>query len=254
MANRPTAQTFNNDVSLLWLLKDAKTVYRSVLAQAEADSSDSGLATMANSLGYWNALKAEIIDTADQIESQIVALSNTLSEKYVYSKTEEGSRVIEDLLGEYVTTSTYEAQYNQIATTIVDPAIGSYREEIQGQIIRGFVPNPDYDSGQPVGPNNPDYLYGIVIATQTNIVANSTKEYENNNYYEVNTQVKPTFGFYTSQGWSFWIKGNRVGWYDSNDGRLHTNKQEVVDNIKLGNWMISHSGGFGIKYLGELGG
>ncbi len=241
MANKPTAQTFNNDVSLLWLLKNAKTVYRSVLAQAEADSSDSGLATMANSLGYWNALKGEIVDTANKIDKKITALSDSIAEKYVYTKSEDGSHVIEDLLGEYVTTSTYEAQYNKIATTIVSPAIGEYREEIQGQNIRGLVPDPE---------NLCAPLYGVVIATQTTIVANSTETHENNTYYEVDMQLYPTFGFYTSEGWSFWIGGERVGWYNSNDGRLHTTKQEVVEDIKLGDWLISHSGGFGIKYLG----
>ena len=65
--NRPTAQTFGNDVSLLWLLKNSKTVYRSVLAAAEADTSGGGLTTAEQAMSDYAELQSLVLETANTL-------------------------------------------------------------------------------------------------------------------------------------------------------------------------------------------
>ena len=67
-------------------------------------------------------------------------------------------------------------------------------------------------------------------------------------YYELSPGQ--TLGLYTSTGWQFWVNGRKVGWFDSADGMLHTVSQVVEEEIRIGDWVISAVGGYGIKYTG----
>lgn len=238
MANRPTAQTFSNDVSLLWLLKNSKTVYRSILAQAKQDKSTAGLATN----GGVEAAAADlrnIILSEGQINGMLDSLATTL----------RGELVAQSEFGTYkesVTTDINANARNITQTSELLKTVNSrelnYEQKINGQIIRGYVTDPSDPT---------KYIYGIVISTQVNTTGYQMTGDDNNTYEQIDIQSTPTFGFYTSEGWQFWIGGNRVGWYNSTDGRLHVGMQEVEGNSKMGNWLIEQdSSGFGIKYIG----
>lgn len=242
MANRPTAQTFSNDVSLLWLLKNSKTIYRSILAQAKQDTSTAGLATNGGVEASAASLR-EIILTEGEIEGMMEALEIELRGELV-SQSEYGE-FAQTANAAIIANAESITQTNTLAESIKTDQL-DFEKTVNGQIIRGFVANPDY----PAKSSDP-YLYGIVISTQVNTTGASTTGPDNNTYEAIDTQSTPTFGFYTSQGWQFWVGGNRVGWYNSSDGRLHVGMQEVEGNSKMGNWLIEQdSTGFGIKYIG----
>ena len=163
MANRPTAQTFNNDVSLLWLMKNTKTVYRSILAMAEADTSGEGLSTDQSVLATWNSVKSGFDAELTQI---INDLETDIRETYATSIDLEDYKAT--VTGTYATNAALNAQYNEIQqdiTTSVNGGIATLSETLRGQIVRGFLQNPDYG----VVAGAPQYLYGIMISTQNSL-------------------------------------------------------------------------------------
>ncbi len=112
-----------------------------------------------------------------------------------------------------------------------------YETEISGQIRRGFLEDPD--THQTV----------LGIAISQNLVFTGQELTDGaQTYFELSPGQ--TLGLYTSTGWQFWVNGRKVGWFDSSDGMLHTVSQVVENEIRLGDWSMSRTGGFGIKYLG----
>lgn len=115
--------------------------------------------------------------------------------------------------------------------------IAAYRTEISGQIRRGYLEDPD--SHQTV--------LGIAISQQLQFTGQELTD-GGWSYYELSPGQ--TLGLYTSTGWQFWVNGRKVGWFDSADGMLHTVSQVVEEEIRIGDWVISAVGGYGIKYTG----
>ena len=249
MANKPTAQTFGNDVSLLWLLKDAKTVYRSVLAQAKADESGTGLSTTQSALATWDEIRRNIADQAETTTKTFEEFREEIAGEY--ATTSDVGDVREWVIANYVATPTLETLTQEI-NTLISTSEASFASFMRGQIARGWVNNPRYD---PSDPDSKQLLYGIVISSQVSINAESTQTDDKGNvYYEIDLNANPSFGFYTSEGWQFWIGGEQAGWYDSKTDRLHTGSQEVEGDTIVGEtdkWLITDSNGFGIKYIGE---
>ena len=115
--------------------------------------------------------------------------------------------------------------------------LAAYRTEIDGQIRRGYLEDPD--SHQTV--------LGIAIAQPLHFTGREMTD-GGWSYYEL--APGQTLGLYTSTGWQFWVNGRRVGWFDSADGMLHTISQTIEQELRMGDWTLSAPGGLGIKYLG----
>jgi hypothetical protein len=113
----------------------------------------------------------------------------------------------------------------------------AYTTQIQGQIRRGFLEDPD--SHQTV--------LGIAIAQNLLFTG---RELTDGGWTYFELSPGQTLGLYTSTGWQFWVNGRKLGWFSSADGMLHTVRQVVEEEVRLGDWSLRHVGGFGIKYVG----
>ena len=115
--------------------------------------------------------------------------------------------------------------------------LAAYVTEISGQIRRGFIEDPDTHQT----------VLGIAISQQLQFTG---QEMTDGGWVYYELSPGQTLGLYTSTGWQFWVNGRKVGWFDSSDGMLHTVSQVVEQDIHIGSWAITASGGFGIKYMG----
>ena len=113
----------------------------------------------------------------------------------------------------------------------------AYETEISGQIRRGFLEDPDTHQT----------VLGIAISQNLQFTG---QELTDGGWTYFELAPGQTLGLYTSTGWQFWVNGRKVGWFSSHDGMLHTVSQVVEEEIRLGDWSMSHTGGFGIRYLG----
>lgn len=118
--------------------------------------------------------------------------------------------------------------------------IQSYITEIDGEIRRGLVEDPE------TGEN----VTGIAISQNLQFTGEVSRGEDGRSYYRLASGQ--TFGLYTSTGWQFWINGYKRGWYDSVDGMLHVANIVVENALSLGGtWRIVNENGLGIKYTGE---
>ena len=116
-------------------------------------------------------------------------------------------------------------------------ALAAYETEISGQIRRGFLEDPE--SHQTV--------LGIAISQNLQFTG---REMTDGGWTYFELSPGQALGLYTSTGWQFWVNGRKVGWFSSSDGMLHTVSQVVEEELRLGDWSLNHTGGFGIKYVG----
>lgn len=133
-------------------------------------------------------------------------------------------------------------EHSQRVTSIVNDLI-NYKEIINGEIRRGYLTDPDDGST----------VFGIAISSSLSFTgAERTNANDPNDkaiYYELNEGQ--TLGMYTSTGWSFWIDGKKVGWFDSKKKELNTPSQTIKKDLTLNKWLLQDPGtGFGIKYVG----
>ena len=186
-------------------------------------------------------LRALIVKTAAQAERHIESLRAVLHEDYlalsdfgVYREEIEGSfeatarGVVEsyDFLGEI------EAVAGRLGGT------ESALEAIRGEIRRGLITDPETG----------ETALGIAIAETLRFTGNETTQ-AGLTYYEL--APGQTLGLYTSTGWQFWLNGSKRGWFDSRDGMLHVANLAVENSLRLGgDWLITTSGGFGLRYVG----
>jgi hypothetical protein len=109
---------------------------------------------------------------------------------------------------------------------------------IRGEIRRGLITDPE--SGETA--------MGIAISEELSFTGVEHTE-AGLTYYELTPGQ--TLGLYTATGWQFWINGSKRGWFDSRDGMLHVANLAVETSLMLGGgWLITASGGFGIRYMG----
>lgn len=111
-------------------------------------------------------------------------------------------------------------------------------EQLHGEIRRGFLTDPETG----------EYIFGIAVAEKLNFGA-ATQEKGGLQYYEL--AGNQTFGLYTAKGWQFWIDGQKVGWFASNDSSLHAARLITESSLQLGDgWEMTATGGLGIRYIG----
>lgn len=141
-----------NDVSLLWLLKNSKTVYRAVLAAAQDDNSGTGLTTAERVLQDYAELKSLVFDTADTLTGVL--------EEYVAEAT--AHLVAESEYGEFRQDAYSQIAFNAHGITetntkveTLENAQAEYALLVNGQIRRGFIEFPE-NSGQ--------FVYGIAVS------------------------------------------------------------------------------------------
>lgn len=113
----------------------------------------------------------------------------------------------------------------------------AYATELSGQIRRGFLEDPDTHLTQ----------LGIAISQQLQFTG---QELTDGGWVYYELAPGQTLGLYTSTGWQFWVNGRKVGWFDSGDGMLHTVRQVVEEELRLGGWILEAGGGLGIKCFG----
>lgn len=196
-------------------------------------------------------LRALIVKTADDVIA------------YADSKVEEYNSL-------YVAQSTFGNFTETIQSTIETTARGvvesydydtaietananysnvlNYLEEIDGEIKRGIVLDPDTNQ----------YVTGIAISQNMRFTGQECGASDANNpgdghtYYYV--EANQTFGLYTSTGWQFWIDGHKKGWFSSLDSMLHVSQIVVEQELKIGDsWKLTAApdgSEFEITYVG----
>lgn len=181
-------------------------------------------------------LRSLIIKTADTVQQSIDQI-NTVLEMSTLATSDFGTyreyirRNIEDT--PLATIERFDAQLETMSGQLQD------LEQIQGEIRRGFIQDPD---------NPGSRILGIAIAQKLQFTGN-TMDDGGTTYYEL--QGAQTFGFYTSVGWQFWINGEKRGWFDSGDGMLHIRQAAIEQQMTLGgNWLLTADNGFGLRYIG----
>ena len=133
--------------------------------------------------------------------------------------------------------------YTMVQTISSD--LQTYYEEINGQIRRGFIEDPD---------NQGSYITGIAISQSLQFDW-AVDPQSDGTYTYYHLAPRQTFGLYTAYGWQFWIDGNKVGWFDSQDGMLHVHKVVAEEILQLsGLWqlkVIPGSKELEFVYIGE---
>lgn len=186
--------------------------------------------------GQSSELRELIINTASIVNSRIDMLRTELSSEYSALSDEWGeyqeniTSTIEATADAVVQSYNYDAQIS----TLQEEAAGfsQYQTTTEGFIKQGFI---DYDGGVPV--------IGIAIGqglTSTTVTIDGT-EYEQFD----STQ---SCAFYTSDKVSFRVNGQEVA-YVSNQ-KLYITNAEITGSMTIDNWLISHTNGFSIKWIG----
>lgn len=182
---------------------------------------------------YSNA-KSLIIKTADIVRSEMTKIEAALRSEYI-AKSEWGE-YREDITQEIEATATgivqsfgYEAQINAVGT-----AFEAYRVESQGYIRSGIIGFDD--------DNLP--IYGIAIGQN---LSNTTADVGGEIYDVID--MSKDLATYTANRITFWQNGVAAMYI--------SNSEMVINKIKLmgplqfrEEWMITHSDGFGIKWIG----
>lgn len=158
--------------------------------------------------------RSEFGSFTENIESQIVNSARGVVEGYNFSQRIDAAQADLSLIQSYIT-------------------------EIDGEIRRGLVEDPE------TGEN----VTGIAISQNLQFTGEISRGEDGRSYYRLASGQ--TFGLYTSTGWQFWINGFKRGWYDSIDGMLHVANIVVENALSLGDsWRIVNENGLGIKYTG----
>lgn len=191
-------------------------------------------------------------DTVKSIQNEAASLKALIvkNANEIYSYTD---RKVEEYGSLYVAKSDFGNYYEQIESKVETTARGtiesyhytdaienlnSYMTELNGQIRRGLIEDPDTH----------EVNLGIAISENLRFTG-QTQDVGGDTYYEL--EGGQTLGLYTSTGWQFWINGHKRGWFSSEDSMLHVANIIVENKLQAGaDWEISVSGGFGLKYIG----
>ena len=198
-------------------------------------------ADTAGSRGNYDTLRGLIIKTADTVQHNLDIITEELHEDYLAlsdfgAYQEQINTTIETTARGVVESYGYDA-----ALLALDSQMETVMEvtnSIRGEIRRGLITDPETG----------ETALGIAIAETLSFTGNETTQ-EGLTYYELSPGQ--TLGLYTSTGWQFWINGSKRGWFDSRDGMLHVANLAVENSLRLGgDWLITTSGGFGLRYVG----
>ena len=187
-----------------------------------------------------NELRALITKTATTVKHQVEILSQSLHEDYMAKSdfgefTEQIDMLFTATARQVIESYDYEARIEALA------AAGAETERhitaLRGEICRGIIEDP----------GTGEIALGIAIAENLSFTGETVTE-NGIEYYRLSPGQ--TLGIYTASGWQFWINGAKKGWFDSRDAMLHVGSIAVEEDLRISaDWLISSSGGFGIRYL-----
>jgi len=185
-------------------------------------------------------LKSLIVKTANVLEHELDALSETFSERYLalsdFGAYRENIAAIVTQTARGVVES-YDFQARLDALNASGEATQSAVHTLQGEIRRGLI----------VDPATGDTVLGIAVAEKLSFTG-STVTRDGETYYELSPGQ--TFGLYTATGWQFWIGGSKRGWFNAVDGMLHVLSLAVENTLLLGGgWVVTMTDGLGIKRM-----
>ena len=110
--------------------------------------------------------------------------------------------------------------------------VEEYFTQMDGQIRRGYIENPDYPDN-----SSDEFILGIAISSKLQFTTELPKSDGTYEYYHL--ESGQTFGFYTAEGWQFWVDGNKRGYYNSLDQKLHVKDIVADDSLQIGtDWQI----------------
>lgn len=169
-----------------------------------------------------NELQTEIDTKVDEYDASLIAQSEIGTwELGLNSKIETSARGV---------LETYGLSENTIST--INGDMQTYFTQMDGQIRRGFIENPDYPLK-----STDEYIFGIAISSDLRFEVEAPRSDGTYDYYHLVSGQ--TFGFYTSSGWQFWVDGNKRGYYDSIDQKLHVKDIVADDSLQIGaDWQI----------------
>lgn len=232
MASRQFVQ---NDSDLLGLLKQNNRQAVRELQKAFAD--EGGIATNSKI----DELKQEAVELRDELLTSLDAVNGSIDTLEVslvgnIEATSSMATLVENMRA-VIEASALRIQETYEYAQSLETAEQLFQTSITGTICRGYINDPG--GGSPI--------FGIAIAENLSFTGQERTE-SGLTYYEL--AGGQTLGLYTSTGWQFWINGNKVGWFDSADGMLHTVSQVIEHDLQIGSWKISPNNGYGIKYVG----
>ena len=192
------------------------------LIEKNADNITAIDGKIGNAKNYTDGIADSLTAYVNQTKKDIIsATQNTLKSYVAESSFGEYRESVEEAINGLVSKHDYEEEINALNQ--------SFKTMINGQIVRGFTRDPGDPNGPPV--------LGIAISQELSFNADVVEEYEGHEYYELTCK---TFGLYTSQGWQFWLNGQKVGWFDSTkSGLLHVKKVVAEDFLQIsGEWQL----------------
>ena len=195
-------------------------------------------ATPALTVPQTSALRSLIVKTAKEVTAYADELNTALESRYL-ALSDFGS------YAETVETTIRQTARETVESYQFTSEIGSLREnlegfdrvltELDGRIIRGVMEDP-----------NGNLVFGIAVAEKLTVTG-ETIESGGLSYRKL--AAGQTLGLYTSTGWQFWIRGVKTGWFDAEDGLLHVAGLAVEQSLRFGNWLVTPTGGLGIRVL-----
>lgn len=181
-------------------------------------------------------LRELIIKTAKDIKVAEDRITSVLKSEYVANSTfgeyRESAQLIQEQTAARI-SENYE-HFSQVISSLDDDTSTMF-QKIQGQIQRGYIEI----NGQP--------YFGIAISDRMEF-GSGTMVQDGETYREIVGQIN--CGLYTATGWMFFLNNQRAGWFDSTDGLLHVEHIYIESSLRMGNWLISTGGKWGLRYIG----
>lgn len=173
---------------------------------------------------------AELVRIAkDELERSFHYQYSAVSQ-YFGSTTEEVERTVRETAQGVVDSYNYEA-----AIDALNASFDSYKVSTQGFIRQGIIAYEE-DGMTPV--------IGIAIGQELTAKAITIDGVE---YEEI--EKTSNLATYTAGKMSFWVNGVEAAWVSNND--FHMVNGVVSGTLTLGNWLISQTNGFNIKWIGN---
>lgn len=201
-------------------------------AQSTGGSASTDKATVAAVRKSAQELRDLIVKSADRVEQESRAYTDGKTTVYdaKYLAT-SAFGVYEDNTETRLTNMAGQIQENYNYSHNLSTELTNYATQIEGEIRRGFIDNPDYPSA-----SSDQYVFGIAISSKLEFTGTVRTEggFE---YYQLKSGQ--TFGLYTSTGWQFWINGQKTGWFSSTDNMLHVRRVVAEELFQVsGMWQM----------------